>query len=291
MEIRKIGKTRWGQDGAIFGGLLFRFDQSGLCLVYDVEKLDAGEGDAEELKPEAQFYLDKADKIVPHGNAVVFGNEFYEEGDEFPLLYSNIYNNYAEADDPLVGVCCVYRLTRVDGGFCSTLVQIIQIGFTDSTEYWRSGGGVSDVRPYGNFVVDTENSKYYAFVMRDADKTTRYFEFELPKSRDGVIDERFGVKKVTLDVCDVKSFFDVPYHNYVQGACMYEGSIYSLEGFDEEIHPVLRVIDTAQKKEVFFFDFFEAGLPIEAELIDFYRGKCYYSDYRGNTFLLEGFSD
>ena len=39
-----------------------------------------------ELTPVATLTLDRAEEIAPHSNAVCFGTEFAEEGDEFPLM-------------------------------------------------------------------------------------------------------------------------------------------------------------------------------------------------------------
>lgn len=287
MKIRQVAKTLGGQDGAIYGNLMFRFNTKGLCRVYDISVLLEECDSIVELSPVAEFTLDRAEEIVPHSNAVVFGNEFYEDGDEFPLLYSNIYNNYAKADEKLVGVCCVYRLQRNGAIFSTTLVQLIEIGFTDNKGLWRSCGETADVRPYGNFVIDNDKSKYYAFVMRDQEKNTRYFAFDLPKITDGIKDEKFGVNKAVLTEKDMIEYFDTPYHNYIQGAVMRSSKIYSVEGFHERIHPAIRVIDTVSKKQELFFDFFEAGMPIEAEFIDFYDSRCLYGDAKGNIFELE----
>lgn len=267
MKIKNIGKIVGGQDGAIYGNLLFRFD-GGKCKVYDLTNL---------AEPVDCFTLDKADKITPHSNAVVFGKEYFAEGDEFPLLYSNIYNNYADKEDNLCGVCCVYRLWREDGGFKTKLVQTVRVGFTDDP-LWRSEN-VKDVRPYGNFVVDTDNNRYYGFVMRDEDKTTRYFAFRLPTLADG--------ETVVLTKDDVIEYFDTPYHNFIQGACYHKGKIYEVEGFGERIHPAIRIIDPAKKEQIFHFDFYEAGEVFESELIDFYGEKCIYGDNQGNLFELE----
>ncbi|MBQ8397515.1 MAG: hypothetical protein IJX53_04865 [Clostridia bacterium] len=289
MNIKHIANTHGGQDGAIFGKYLFRFNAKGLCRVYDLTLLTAEADTAVDLPLLAEFTLDRAGEIVPHSNAVGFGREFYAEGDEFPLLYSNIYNNYAKAEDKLCGMCCVYRLQRDGTQFSTTLVQLIEIGFADDRDsgLWRSAGETEDVRPYGNFVIDAENGVYYAFVMRDDDRTTRYFAFDLPKLADGETDGRFGVKKVTLTAADIRMQFDTPYHNYIQGACFRSGRIYSVEGFHDRIHPALRVIDAAEKRQVLFFDFFEAGYPLEAEFIDFYAEMCLYSDAKGHVFALD----
>ena len=99
-----------------------------------------------------------------------------------------------------------------------------------------------------------------------------------------MIDERFGVNTVTLTKDDVLNYFDVPYHRYVQGACMHRGLIYSTEGFGEKNHPVLRIIDTEKGEQILHHDFFESGQEKEAEFIDFYKDKCLYSDAHGNLF-------
>lgn len=285
MKINKFSSILGGQDGAIYGDYLFRFDHTGLCRVYDMNQVISSASD-KTVPYISEFTLDRAEEIVPHSNAVVFGSEYYAEGDEFPLLYSNIYNNYAKREEKLCGVCCVYRIQRNGTEFTSTFVQLIEIGFTDDREYWRSAGDVADVRPYGNFVVDPENSKYYGFVMRDADKTTRVFEFDLPKLSDGEIDAKYGVRKAVLNIADIKTYFDVPYEHYIQGACFHDGKIYSVAGFNEKIHPTFHLIDIKQKKETVFIDFFENGVEIEAEFIDFYKGKCIYSDVYGGMFEL-----
>lgn len=283
MKIDHIVKVEGGQDGAIYGKYIFRFDHTGECLVYST---DIFEGRSED-KPYATFKLDKADILAPHSNAVVFGNEFYSSEDEFPILYTNIYNNYCDDEDTRCGTLCAYRVVRKGNSFETTLLQIIEVAFTDQKGLWRSEGNVTDIRPYGNFVIDAENSRIFAFVMRDADKTTRYFSFDLPKLADGNDDARYGAKRVKLNYEDVLSYFDVPYHNFVQGACFYDGKIYSVEGFNKDIHPAIRIIDPDLKKQTYFCDFYEAGYDIEAEFIDFYKGECIYGDAFGNYYRIE----
>ena len=108
MKIEKIAKIVGGQDGAIYGSELFRFNTKGECWVYNLEELKSDS--EQELKAFSQFALDKKEQIVPHSNSVCFGSEFYEDGDEYPLLYTNVYNNYAKAEDKMIGVCLVYRI-------------------------------------------------------------------------------------------------------------------------------------------------------------------------------------
>ena len=282
MKFNQLANTKYGQDGAVFEDLLFRFDHLGVCSVYDLSVLDFNT--VTELSPIAEFTLDRADEIAPHANAVCFGSEYYEDGDEFPLLYNNIYNNYAKADDRLVGVCCVYRIMRSAGGFDSRLVGLIKIGFTEDA-IWRSEG-VDDVRPYGNFLVDRERGRLYAYVMRDGDKTTRYFSFALPSISDGEVDARFGVKCVTLEKSDILDYFDTPYHNFIQGGIARDGRVFEVEGFNEKIHPAIRIIDFDKRSEVYHVDLYDAGIGIEAEMINFLGERLIYSDAHGKIFEL-----
>ena len=272
------------QDGAICGDYLFRFNAKGLCHVYDARGLASG---AESLTCIAECCIDPADPLVPHFNAVCFGAEYFAEDDEFPLMYANLYNNYAKEENRREGICCVYRVQRTDADFSFTLVQLIRIGFTDDRVLWRSAEGTNDVRPYGNFVVDTEKKLLHVFTMRDADHTARYFTFRLPTLADCVPDAEFGIPSVTLTKEDILSQFDTEYHLYIQGACCHDGLIYSSEGFNERRPPALRVIDPAEKKQIRHMHLPDYGYAVEAEWIDFYGGKCYYSDARGKIFLVD----
>ncbi len=223
---------------------------------------------------------------MPHSNSVSFGNERYEENDEFPLMYCNVYNNYASKEDKLLGVTCVYRIKRQGNEFESELVQIIEIGFTNDL-IWKSENK-NDVRPYGNIAIDVKDLVYYAFTMRDEDRTTRFFAFELPKLNDGVFDEKYEVKRVVLEKKDIKHYFDCPYQRFMQGACVHQGIAYTVEGFTnmESAPPVLRLIDLKEKKEIAVYKFGDFELNVEPEFIDFEDGICYYADDYGNLFEL-----
>lgn len=286
MKMTLLAKIHGGQDGAIWNRFLFRFDSEGHCFVYDLREICRSNGG--ECDCIASFSLGGSGRLVPHSNAVVFGNEYYQAGDEFPLLYTNIYNNYGGTDRPMKGVCLVYRLQRQDSSFSATPVQMIEIGFTESTTYWSSAE-VGDVRPYGNFVIDRETGTYYAFTMRDGSCTTRYFSFALPKSTDGVTDETYAVKKVVLTVDDIGDYFDCDYHKFIQGAVFHSGKIYSLEGFTDnrENPPAMRIIDVKGRKQEAFVDLMAAGYTVEPELIDFDGDVCYYGDHHGYLYSVE----
>lgn len=287
MQIEACSKIKGGrQDGAISNGYLFSFNHSGECTVYETQSLkNSKDGKAEIF---AEFVLDKADLITPHSNSVMFGNAYYDEKDEFPLLYTNIYNNYANSDNKLKGVCLVYRLQRNGKIFKSTILQIIEIGFVEDESLWKSAGNDPDVRPYGNFTIDKDKGILYAFTMRDNTQSTRYFSFDLPKITDGEVCEKYGAKKVVLDASDILEYFDCDYHHYIQGACCNKGKIYSLEGFTDNLDnpPVIRIIDTRLKKEICVKRLSDFGINIEPEMIEFENDICYYGDHDGNIYKL-----
>ncbi len=294
MKIEKIAvlettsQPHTGQDGVFWGDWMFRFDADGTGWAFDARPLDAATPDAvAELPLLAKFHTAPGDAVVPHFNSVAFGCECYDAGDEFPLLYANLYNNYAGQADRREGVCCVYRLQRAGDSFAMTLVQVIRIGFVRDAELWCSPGEKTDVRPYGNFVIDREKRVLYAFTMRDAAHRTRYFAFDLPGASEGVFCEEYGVRVVTLTAQDIRSCFDTEYHQYVQGACCHAGRIFSSEGFDVSPPPALRVIDPAGKSQIVHVDLVELGFPAEAEWIDFRADCCYYSDARGNVYRVD----
>ena len=161
---------------------------------------------------------------------------------------------------------------------------MLKIGFADEKGLWLSEGDVSDVRPYGNFVVDRDAGLLHAFVMRDGDRTTRYFSFRLPDVTAGELSAEYGVPVAVLEASDILSQFDAPYHLYIQGACCHNGLIYSSEGFNADIPPSLRIIDPTAKCQQDHANLAELGYPTEAEWIDFRGERCYYSDGCGDLF-------
>lgn len=283
MNTQKIARINGGQDGAIFGSELFRLDTDGTGFVYDLSALPLT--DIANLPPKASFSLDRGAGITPHSNAVCFGSEFYAPDDPYPLLYSNVYNNYAAAEDPLHGVCCVYRLQRCGGEITATLVQLIAVGFTEDPSLWKASEEHHGPRPYGNFLIDREANAYYAFVMRDDPLGTRYFRFDVPSVHDGELDPVYNVRKVVLKETDIRETFDMPQHRYIQGAACHEGKIYSTEGFDHDTVnvPAIRIIDLAAKTER-YIPLPPLGIHEEPEMIDFHNGVCLYSDVAGNLY-------
>lgn len=291
MKYKQLSKIAKGQDGAIFGDTLFRFKAKGTGFAYSMQEVLHPENPDEELAC-TEFTLDKADLVCPHSNAVFFGKEKFAPEDEFPILYSNVYNNYAKDEDRRIGQLCAYRIFRDGDGFATTLVQIIEIGFKEDASLWCSYEQCEekcDIRPYGNFLADSEKGILYAFTMRDKDLSTRYFSFKMPSFKDGENDPAFGVPRLILEKGDILDQFDTPYHKYIQGGAVHRGLIYSTEGFGEKetSRSAIRIIDPAKKCQIAMFDLCEASLPVEPEWIEFYKGKCLYSNATGIIYEMD----
>jgi len=271
-----------GQDGAMYGDFLFRFHSVGSCRVFSLK----------EQRQVSQFMLDRTDLLRPHCNTVCFGAEKYDSADEYPLLYCNIYNNYAKAEDRLEGVCCVYRLTRSGCEFSTKLVQVIRIGFVEERALWKSLPDQGDVRPYGNFVPDAGNRLLHAYVLRDAEHVTRYFTFDLPKLSAGEYSEEYGVNVVTLKREDIRAMFDCAYTDYIQGGCCYEGRLFNIAGGTLNsptfpYPPRLQIVDMEGRKQLECIELAEFGLVVEPEMIDFEGNTLYYMDGSGTVCTIE----
>jgi len=268
------------QDGAIWNGKLFVLGAAGTGAVYDLEN----------LSKLGTFTLDSTDVLKPHANSVCFGNTCYAPEDEYPLLYVNVYNNYASAVDRMESTCCVYRIIETDIGFATKLVQVIRIGFVEDLSLWKSKENNGDTRPYGNFLVDTRQRKLYAYVMRDADKTTRFFCFDLPKPTDGIYNETYGCHIVTLESTDIEEHFDTEYFNYLQGGTYSSGLILSAEGFHSgsSAEPALRIVDLQTGTVSTTYYMANSGLTTEPEVvcIDPATGLLYYAPSDGVVRIL-----
>jgi len=270
-KYEKVATIGGGQDGEIHNGYLFSFGGTGGCNVYSMD----------DYSLVSSFTLNSNGTTQPHSNSVCFSKIKYSAEDEFPLLYSNIYNN----DSSKIGVTNVYRVIKEENVFSAELVQVIKIGFTDDSSKWATG-----VRPYGNAVVDVDKNDYWAFVMDGSTNSTKFYRFDLPKITDGVLDETYGCNVVTLNYEDILTQFSTEYFNYVQGACYHDGKIYSAEGFTNDTTniPTLRVIDLKEKKLIKSINLVSTfNLTIEPEFLDFYDNSLYYKDVSGNLYKFD----
>lgn len=244
------GLNMAGQDSAIASdGHIMTFTNNGYYQVLDIS--------GQQIK--SQTALDQQATIAPHSNCAFFGTEKYDADDLYPLVYTNAYNT---AGLPK-GTFYAYRLKN---DLTTEFLQTIKIGFTEEN-IWTGGG--TNVRPYGNFLMDTDNGKLYAYTMIDNLNVTRFFRFSMPALSAG------GV--VTLQESDIEDYFDVPYFYYIQGGCYYKGKIYASCGFTAN-DCKLYVVDLTEKKATSIVPL--GGFVGEPETVFAYKDELYLSSGR-----------
>lgn len=189
-------------------------------------------------------------------------------------LYTNIYNSYASATDKHLGECCVYKINDMDT-YANTLAQVIKVGFVNDVNYWPPA---NHSRPYGNFIVDSDNGLLYAYVMYD-NVGIKWYKFNLPAMDAGEYNSTYGCNVVTLTTNDILDSWVTEYHHYIQGACCHNGLLYATNGITNgsgTYAPTVRVIDPTSHQEIATFHVAADGITDEAECIDFYEGKLHY---------------
>jgi len=267
-SVKKVSTICGGQDGILYNGYLFRCKSNGTCSIYNSRY---------ELIQEIR--LNKNNILTPHSNSVCFGSISYSIDDDFPLLYCNIYNNYKNENDSKPGMCCVYRIIKENKHFSCELVQVIKIDFTNDNEIWSTG---EDVRPYGNFIIDTDSNTLIVYTMRDKTDTTRFFRFEVPSLNSGEYDDSLGCNVVMLSKEEILGYFDIPYSYYIQGVCYYENNLLLLEGFENS--GKLKIVDLNTEKVITTYNIGDVFAVGEPEMIAQENGLFYYSDAYGNLF-------
>ena len=264
----KAGKIKSLQDGAVYKNALFVMGSPNMGHMYDVNT----------FAKKADVVLD--DTVSIHSNSVCFGTQKYSEEDEFPLLYCNVYNNYASMEDRKEGTCGVFRLVRdKHGNYKGELVQLLRIGFVENLSLWESTGGGKDFRPYGNFIVDTDKNRLYAFVIRDKEKIVRFFEFNCPQ-----VNVADAYETVILNEEDILSSFDLNYYYALQGAAYHNGMIYSSEGFSNSA--IMHIVDLKHKRLFATVDLAAMGFAHEPEAVFVSGDDILFSNATGNVYKM-----
>ena len=235
--------TGYGQDAIVYGDYGFLFKPNKALI----RRLSTKANIASQDLP-----------VSAHCNSAVWGNK-YDSGDVFPLIYVNAYN----ADGVANGVCYVFRVTTRSNGVPNglTLVQTITIGFAN-TEPWTDG---NDVRPYGNFFVDTVNGFLWAYTLKDSANVTRFFKFSLPSVSSATI---------TITTADILEQFDVQYMPYIQGNTYNDGKVYVVSGYGTTAYPgMLNAVSLVFKAIVTQINLYNIGIQVEPEFIDVIDGS------------------
>lgn len=195
-----------------------------------------------------------------HANTVSFSDTFYDEADEYPLLY---VNEYQTGNTPS-GKCYVYRLAIQNSTITANLVQTITLGFISDAEY---GSASNAIRKDCSFVVDTDRRKLIVYLEREREKTTRFYEFSLPEISNA---------SVTLSQDAIERYFDVEYINFPQGACYVAGCVFVSSGASDGSDAQISVIDLRLGKTKTIIPLYRYNLITEPAFIDIYDGKIVF---------------
>lgn len=176
-----------------------------------------------------------------HCNSVCFGSSFFEEGDEFPLLY--VSTGYASGG---YSGALVYRITKENGKFSFSLVQTIRIPILKSswTEFITAGD--------------------YCYVGYTSDAI--YYKMLLPSVHDGDV-----ILDGSKDAIEVLQFPPQPEEiksSRNQGKMFHNGKIIFPSGVPQAREAsVLIILDLKTRTYEHIFDFTEMGLLNEPESV------------------------
>lgn len=201
--------------------------------------------------------------------------------DKTPVwLYANVYNTYDGQTDEHIGECCVYEVDYNGIEYSNTLVQVVKIGFTDNTDYWTP---LNSARPFGNFLVDTENGKLIVYASEhNATNGTHWNMFDLPGVTDGEENGAYPCKVFTLTINDVLSHWKTETLMYQQGGCCHNGYAWCCYGYGVEANPAgMAVVNLSTHQEVARFDLYGDGLTAEPQFVDFVDGRMYFGNNDG----------
>lgn len=193
--------SNYYQGAACYGNYLFIGGENGYEL--DIYNL-ATQSFVEHIEISG-----KTSNSNDHMNTLFFSNEFYDTGDEFPVLYSC---SGKAAGSNNVSYVHGYRLAQSNGAFTATLVHTITLDYGTWTEA----------------VCDTEHG--YLWVKHEESRTDEnkmgWFKYAMPKATNGDV-------TLTMDANVIDSF-NLPPQDYgtasMQGFLYYEGNIYYTAG-------------------------------------------------------------
>lgn len=225
------------QGADCYGDYLFQFqDKNAAVFVYNLKE---------------KKYLGKV-TLTPnnnnHCNNASFSRIFYQEGDEFPLIYvsgsgSGTYNQVQ-----------VYRITRKGSSFSIEQIQEIVLpkASTKNNLYWTG------------IILDNNSNYMYIYGNMNGAQIAK---IHLPDIRQPL---------VTLSDEDILEQFTLDKFIHQQGANIKDGLLYIFDGVPAWGDTnYLRIIDLSGKKDIVKINIMEKGFKVEPEGTFFYNGELF----------------
>lgn len=247
------GKSAQGM--AIWADNAYLFNDGGHCRVLNLKSGII----------EREFDLASSGKNM-HVNTACFGNDIID-GNVKPVIYISEYKDKSR--------CFVENITDSS----STLIQTIQANERGKNKFVQT------------WVVDNKSNCLFAIARRNPEKGTNrninvgITKYRLPKLTEGTL--------VNLDEKDVLGYYEVPFHNGIQGAKIRGRYLYIVTGLQEmssdkiNANRAIKVVDLRNgriRKEIDL----TYVTTNEPEDLDFYHGKALlYTGQNGGLYKIK----
>lgn len=209
-----------------------------------------------------------------HCNQATFGNQFYEDGDPFPLLY---VSQHAKGDKRYFVEA--YRIfpkwDTSKNEYTSFSIELVQTIYFPPMNNENALGNI-------NMAIDVETNEMYTYSRNNnaGQENTRKCMiscFDLPDVHE---------PEVFLNDSDIKfSFYSGCSAVYMQGGCIHNRTLYIAQGAKSVGYIYLNIVDLDQRKMVERLDFLDIGFTLEPEGCFFYDGNLIFGA-ANNLYLL-----
>lgn len=240
-SILTMSLTGTGQGGAVFGD--YYFVGTGGNAYINVINLST------KTKLTA-ISLEAVDITNAHANTLAFSNQYYTDGDAFPILY--ICSGYAlDGNTKMYG----YRIVNENNAWSATLVHTITL----AASTWTEG------------VIDNSRQKLWI------KKSGGWYCVDMPQYSNG---------DTTIDLSIATPEFSFPlYEGSAQGHLFYNDKIYFASGTSSESAKDLYVLNTKTGKYDSIVDLHSVSGNNEPENVFVYDGYLHVG-YRNTVFRL-----
>ncbi|MBQ9636520.1 MAG: hypothetical protein IJV36_01320 [Prevotella sp.] len=238
-----IGSEYSCQGSALYGTTLFQFvNGNSSVYVYDVEK-----------KEQLGTIVTKRNSNW-HNNQAAFSHTFFEEGDEFPLLYTSQISPSEQSIQ-------VWRVVRTEELFELQQVQSIKLPY-DSDE---------NNLFHFNMVIDDKDEFFWLYSRNRTTSLGQISKWELPNPHAG---------NLTLTEEDMLSRFPVDLiMSDAQGGTMFGQRIYFVQGVPSRSSLQFHIVNV-NTQLVTSFNLRDYNFKVEPEGLSFYRGRFICSTNR-----------
>ena len=234
--MEQYSSSRSMQGSAVYGSILFQFVANNYCVfVYDIDK------------KEYLGTISCKTNSKWHNNQATFSHTFYEEGDEFPLLYTSQIHPEEQSIQ-------VWRVLRTENLFELKLVQSMKLPMdTDDNNLYHF-----------NMVIDDKDEFFWLYSRNRTTSMGQISKWKLPDPYISTVDlaEENMLERFSIDV----NMGDA------QGGTMLGHRIYFVRGVPGRSLLYLHIVNV-NTQEVTSFNLRDYNFKVEPEGLSFYQGR------------------